>query len=63
MKNNCTINTLVLAITLVTTASYIIDKTLISFYGFVYIFTLIISVVFIALAVKHNHYTKHRNLQ
>jgi len=64
MENNCTVNTSVLAITLVTTAFYIIDNTLISFYGFAYIFALVMSAVLIALVVKHNyHYKKHGNLQ
>jgi len=64
MENNCTVNTSVLAITLVTTAFYIIDNTLISFYGFTYIFALVISVVLIALVIKHNyHHKNHGNLQ
>jgi diguanylate cyclase (GGDEF)-like protein len=64
MENNCTVNTSILAITLVTTAFYIIDNTLVSFYGFVYIFALVVSVVFVALVIKNNtHHKKNGDLQ
>ncbi len=59
MKNNCIVSTFILAITLAITAFYIIDNTLISSSGFVYIFALVLSVALIVLLVKQNDYKQN----
>jgi diguanylate cyclase (GGDEF)-like protein len=64
MEKNCTLNTWGLAITLVASSYYVVENTLISSYGFIYIFSLIISVVVIAMLVKSGiTHKKHKQLK